>query len=197
MASDRPDFSTPSVVLLDANLLYPFHLRNLFLQLGVERLIDPRWTDAIHEEWIGNLVADGRATRERLTRTLGLMRRVLPKADVHGYEHRIAGLVLPDADDRHVLAAAIEAKASILLTFNLADFPSTRLVPHGVAARHPDDFPCDLHAGNPEAVEAAVDAARENLTVTAPTMDEFMETLGRQRLVNFVARVSGSRNIGG
>jgi hypothetical protein len=50
---------------------------------------------------------------------------------------RTANLALPDAGDRYVLAAAIEAGASILLTFNLADFPSASLAPHGIAARRP------------------------------------------------------------
>ena len=186
MASDRTP-SAPLVVLLDANLLYPFHLRNLLIQFGVERLLDVRWTDAIHDEWIGNLIADGRATLERLMRTLDIMRRVLPKADVRGYEHRIAGLILPDAGDRHVLAAAIEADASLVLTFNLADFPHASLAAHGVVARDPDDFLCELHASDPEAVEAAVDAARNNLRITAPEMDEFINILERQRLVTFAS----------
>jgi hypothetical protein len=179
------------VVLLDANLLYPFHLGNLLIQFGVERLFDVRWTDAIHEEWIGNLVAHGRATRERLMRTLAIMRRVLPEADVRGYEHRIAALDLPDGGDRHVLAAAIESGASILLTFNLADFPPASLAAHGIVARDPDDFLCELHASDPEAVEAAVDAARRNLRITAPEMEAFVDSLERQRLVAFAARLRG------
>ena len=190
MASDRRALRPP-VVLLDANLLYPFHLRNLLIQFAVERLIDVRWTAEIHEEWIRNLAADGRVTRERLTRTLGIMNRVLPGADVRDYEHRIASLTLPDAGDRHVLAAAIEAGAPVLLTFNLVDFPEACLTPHGISARHPDDFLCALHASDPAAVEAAVNLARENLTVTAPAMGAFLEALARQRLVNFAARVRG------
>ena len=188
MASDR-NLRAPPIVLLDANILYPFHLRNLLIQLGVEGLIDARWTDAIHEEWISNLVADGRATRERLVRTRDIMRRVLPDADVRSYEHRIATLTLPDAGDRHVLAAAIEAGASVLLTFNLVDFPDASLATHGVVARDPDDFLCELHASDPEAVEAAVDAARRNLTLTTPEMGAFVDVLERQRLAAFVARL--------
>jgi hypothetical protein len=179
----------PTVVLLDANLLYPFHLRNLLIQFGVEHIVDVRWTDSIHAEWIGNLVADGRATRERLTQTLKIMRRALPGADVRGYEHRIAGLVLPDAADRHVLAAAIEANASVLLTFNLVDFPPEVLAVHGVVPRHPDDFLCELHASDPEAVDAAVDAARQNLRITTPEMDVYIDTLEQQGLVAFAARL--------
>lgn len=167
----------PPVVLYDANLLYPFHLRNLFVQLGVNHLVAPRWTDAIHEEWIGNLVADGRATRERLLGTRDIMNRVLPEADVRGYEHRITGLTLPDAGDRHILAAAIEARAELILTFNLKHFPSEILKPFGLTARDPDAFLCDLHAADPETTVAVVDAARLNLSRTAPPNNAFIDAL--------------------
>jgi len=177
--------STP-VVFYDANLLYPFHVRNLLVQLGVDSILAPRWTDAIHEEWIGTVVADGRATRDRLRRTKDLMNQVLPDADVRGYEHRIANLVLPDPDDRHVLAAAIETKASILLTFNLKDFPADILGSFGIVARHPDSLLCDLFEADPEAIAAVVDEARLNLSRSAPTTSEFLEILERQKLRGFV-----------
>ena len=74
----------PPVVVLDANLLYPFHLRNLLVQLGADAVIAPRWTARIHEEWIANLAATGRVARERLLRTRDLMDRVLPEAEVCG-----------------------------------------------------------------------------------------------------------------
>ena len=115
------------------------------------------------------------------------MRRVLPEADVCGYKHRIAGLTLPDAGNRHVLAAAIEADASVLLTLNLADFPYASLTAHGIVTRDPDNFLCELHASDPEAAEAAVDAARHNLRITTPEMGEFIDILERQRLVTFAA----------
>jgi hypothetical protein len=187
------DAQDPPVVLYDANLLYPFHLRNLFVQLGVNHLVAPRWTDAIHDEWISNLIADGRATHERLLRTRDIMKRVLPEADVRGYEHRIAGLTLPDAGDRHILAAAIEARAGLILTFNLKHFPSESLGPFGLTAQHPDAFLCDLLAADPETVFAVVDAARLNLSRTAPPSDAFIEALARQRLVSFAARLRQRR----
>ncbi len=51
MASDGD--APPRIVLYDANLLYPFHLRNLLIQLGVNYIVAPRWTDEIHDEWVG------------------------------------------------------------------------------------------------------------------------------------------------
>lgn len=47
---------------------------------------------------------------------------------------------LPDAGDRHVLAAAIEAEADSILTWNLRDFPDFCLTPHGLRAETPDDL---------------------------------------------------------
>lgn len=51
MVSEAGD-PVPPVVIYDANLLYPFHTRNLFVQLGVHHYVAPRWTDEIHGEWI-------------------------------------------------------------------------------------------------------------------------------------------------
>ena len=151
MASKR---GIPPVILFDANLLYPFHLRNLLVQLGVNHIVQPRWTDAIHEEWIRNLVAAGGVTRERLIRTRDIMKRVLPGADVSDYAHRIAGLKLPDPGDRHVLAAAIEGGAEFILTFNLRHFPDEAVAPFGLTARHPDSLLCDLYDADPAAIAA-------------------------------------------
>ena len=57
-----------------------------------------------------------------------------------GYEHLIDSIELPDQDDRHVLAAAIRCGASVIVTFNLGDFPSQALAEFSIEAQHPDDF---------------------------------------------------------
>jgi hypothetical protein len=44
-------------------------------------------------------------------------------ARVTGYESPVPSLNLPDEKDRHVLAAAIQSKASVIVTNNLKDFP--------------------------------------------------------------------------
>ena len=59
---------------------------------------------------------------------------------VSGYEPLIAALDLPDPNDRHVLAAAIRAKAQIIVTKNLRDFPAERLAPWDLKAKSPDSF---------------------------------------------------------
>ena len=188
MGSDD-DARPPLIVLYDANVLYPFQLRNLFVQLGVEYLVLPRWTEAIHDEWIRNLAEDGRVARDRLLRTRALMQRALPEATVSGFEHRIESLTLPDPDDRHILAAAIEARAEAIVTFNLKHFPSGSLACFGITARHPDEFMCSLLAEDPEAVLAVLNAARQNLTTTAPDARSFIGILDRQGLHRFAAEI--------
>jgi hypothetical protein len=66
----------------------------------------------------------------------GAVRDVLVK----GYEPLIDILVLPDPDDRHVLAAAIRAKAQVIVTSNLKDFPADKLSAWDVHAIRPDAF---------------------------------------------------------
>lgn len=49
-------------------------------------------------------------------------------------------LVLPDPDDRHVVAAEIVAIADVIVTFNLRDFPREKLEKCGIDAQYPDGF---------------------------------------------------------
>ena len=57
---------------------------------------------------------------------------------IEGYEGLIPTLVLPDEDDRHVLAAAIRAGAQHIITENLRDFPADVLKPYDIEAVSPD-----------------------------------------------------------
>jgi len=111
------------IAVLDTNVLYPPSLRDLLMWLAAVNAFEPRWTDAIHNEWMRHVLKDRPdLTIAQLERTRDLMNLVDPKCLVTGYEERIAGLILPDQDDRHILAAAIEAGASVIVTFNLRDF---------------------------------------------------------------------------
>ena len=111
-------------VIYDANVLYPAPLRDLLIRVAMAGLVRARWTDAIHEEWIRNLLRNRPDLgAEQLKRTRQLMDRAVPDCLVIGYEGLIDGLRLPDMDDRHVLAAAIHARATLILTLNVRDFP--------------------------------------------------------------------------
>lgn len=187
MASDRP--VSPPLLVLDANLLYSFQLRNLLVQFGVDLVIAPRWTARINEEWISNLVASGKVPRDRMLLTLHLMNSALPEAEVSGWEACMEGIALPDPNDCHVLASALAAGAKTILTMNLRDFPALALAPHGVVALHPDGFLCGLHDTDPELLRASAEAAHMNLSRSTPLFWDYLDGLERQGLPQLTRRL--------
>ncbi len=138
-----------TVAVLDACILYPPSLRDLLMWLAATHVYAPRWTEEIHAEWIRNVLADNpNVTSAQLDCTRRLMNQTIPDSVVSGYEARIPALSLPDANDRHVLATAIEARAPLIVTFNLSDFPNAVLRTYGVQAVHPHDFLSGLFDGS-------------------------------------------------
>jgi hypothetical protein len=115
------------------------------------------------------------------------MKAVLPDADVARYQDLVPDLSLPDPDDRHVLAAAIACRASLIVTWNLKHFPTADLRLHRVAAISPDDFLVGLHSTFRNEPIASVRRARLNLRKTLPSADEFINTLKGQGLTAFSA----------
>lgn len=128
-------------VLFDANVFYPAPMRDLLLQLATTDLFKAKWTADIHREWIEALLRnEPHRDRAALERTRDLMDRATRDCLVSGYRDLIPSLSLPDADDRHVLAAAIVGRCDAIVTQNLRDFPPEALTPFGIEVQHPDDF---------------------------------------------------------
>lgn len=63
----------------------------------------------------------------------------LPDADVAGDAAALETIFLPDPDDRHVVATAIAASATLIVTSNLSDFPVGPLTRYGLEAVSPDE----------------------------------------------------------
>ena len=166
--------------LLDANVLYPAGLRDLLLRLADRYLFAPLWSADIHAEWTSNLLADRPDIDSNvLDRTRAVMEQHFPDALVTGYEVLAAELDLPDPDDRHVLAAAINGKADVIVTANLRDFPASQLAPHALAAQHPDTFVADLFEVDSEAVLAAVRGHRSALRNPPRSVGEYLSAVER------------------
>ena len=141
-------------------------------------MLHARWTDEIHEEWIRNVLKNNpRLARERLERTRSLMDAAIRDCRVTGYSDVIDSLTLPDADDRHVLAAAIRAGASLIVTFNLSDFPPQALAPYGVEARHPDPLFAELLDAAADEFCEAVRLQRQGLKNPPMSIETLLATL--------------------
>jgi len=104
------------VVLADANVLYSRVLRDYLLYAADEEIIAVAWSPQILTEVTEHLrekVPDFDAAAA--SRLVSAMNRAFPFAEVEPSEEnfrQLAGLQLPDEDDRHVLAAALAAEAN-------------------------------------------------------------------------------------
>ena len=73
--------------MLDANVLYPAPLRDYLLHLAGVELYKPKWTKAIQEEWVRNLLENRPdLKKENLVNTRDAMNAAFPDANIFNYE---------------------------------------------------------------------------------------------------------------
>jgi predicted nucleic acid-binding protein len=178
--------------VIDACVLYSAPVRDLVVRLAQAGLVRARWTADIHEEWMRNVLSNNpQISRSRLERTRSLMDQAVRDCLVTSYGELIDSLVLPDPDDRHVLAAAIQGEAEIIVTFNLADFPSDALAQHNIQALHPDEFFSQLFDSAADEFCLAAQLQRQSLKNPPKSVEEFLTTLEAVGLPQTSARLRG------
>jgi len=116
-------------------------LRSILIGIAQTGIFRAQWTRQINEEWIREL-AENRPdlSMPNIRRTADLMNKAIRDCLIEGHENLIECLELPDPNDRHVLAAAIQGRADAIVTFNLKDFPAAYLEKYQIEPLHPDDF---------------------------------------------------------
>ena len=177
-------------VVYDACVLYPAPLRSLLMYIAVTDLYRARWTNDIHQEWMRNVLQDyPDMTLAQVEKIRDLMNAHVRDCLVTGYQYRIPQLILPDPDDRHVLAAALHCGASVIVTFNLKDFPESALSPWGIEAQHPDAFLLDQVEFNAPVVCSAAKQHRQSLKNPPKTVEEYLASLHRQGLSQTVSEL--------
>jgi predicted nucleic acid-binding protein len=171
------------VVVYDACILYSAPIRDLFMRLALRDIYSAKWTKDIHKEWITSLLKKRPdLTKEQLEKTRKKMDMHVRDCIVGDYEKLIEKLVLPDSNDRHVLAAAICASAQIIVTFNVSDFPLKSTKKYGVEAQHPDRFLCHLLDIMPLTIIETVKETRLSLKNPPKSAIEYLVILEQQSL---------------
>ncbi len=169
--------------VLDASVLYSSALRDLLLSLAANRLFDPVWSEQIHDEWMRNMVrahGGGSSIQQHVARTRQQMDAFFPDALVRGFDGLITNLALPDPADRHVLAAAIQAGAAVIVTYNLRHFPPSELVKFGIDAWHPDDFVESILYAEFDATLEAIRELRARLRRPAKSQADYIDMLANR-----------------
>lgn len=121
------------VALLDASVLHPWVVCDLLLRLAERRLYRPAWSEAILDELVESLVERMPEREERFRRRREHMEAAFAEAMTRRPE-RFASAVPPAVDegDRHVVAAALAARADVIVTDNIRDFAPDDLAEVGL-----------------------------------------------------------------
>lgn len=186
----------PPIVILDACALFPAPLRDFLMHLALLDVFQARWTDEIHDEWIRSVLKTRPdLTEKQLNRTKYLMNSHVRDCLVENYENLIEKLSLPDKNDRHVLAAAIKAKAEIILTFNLRDFPHRILQTYNIKAIAPDKLLSELFDSNADNFNLAFERQLKSLKNPPKTAEELLQILESQQLEQTIKKLKKHRAV--
>jgi predicted nucleic acid-binding protein len=137
--------------ILDTCVLYSQLLRDVLLRLAAAGLYEPVWSPDILEELRRHIPTPP----DKAERTIALMQSAFPLATVTIPPESLDNLQT-HPKDRHVLAAAIRASASLIVTHNVRDFPPDALAPHKIEAWTPDRFLTSLLQQDPKRVLAVL-----------------------------------------
>ena len=126
---------------LDACSLFSPTLTDTLLRIAEEGAFSPHWSQAVLDELRGAIVKSG-VSDERVDRRIAQMSKAFPEAAVVGYGGLI-DVMTCDPKDRHVLAAAVQSRCAVLITFNVRHFPTASTEPFHLEAITPDAFLLD------------------------------------------------------
>jgi predicted nucleic acid-binding protein len=171
-------------VVLDACVLIPYYLRDTLLTTAEAGLYMPYWSQKILDETTRNIVliakkAEEDVSAEKIQNLEKTMKKAFPEAMTEvpvGLEE----LMRNDPKDRHVLAAAVIAKADIIVTTNLKDFDDKALTPWNIKAQSPDDFLCELFNEYPDEMVQVIQNQVQRYRRHPRTFLELLDKLSKQ-----------------
>jgi predicted nucleic acid-binding protein len=133
--------------VLDACVLVPMALCDLLLRLAEEpAMYRPLWSEQILAEMAKALKTKLHRSTETAAWRRQQMKQAFPEAMVTVPSALLKAVeCIPDKDDRHVLAAAIMARADAIITQNTRHFPKDCCEKYGVLCQTPDDFLIDQY----------------------------------------------------
>lgn len=114
------------------------------------------WTEEILDEVQRSLVARGHTNQQQAQRLVDAIRDAFRYSNVVGHTQLISAMT-NDPKDRHVAAAAVAARAQVIVTSNLADFPDEALAPFGIEVQSPDVFLTRLFHLDPAAMVGIIE----------------------------------------
>jgi predicted nucleic acid-binding protein len=165
------------VALLDADVLHPYLSVDLLLRLAERRMFRPAWSEEILAEVRDSLVRRG-LDPAKVDHRLDAMREAFPEAMTPGIGRFLSAVPASvDPDDRHVVAAALAARAEAIVTRNVSDFAPADLFELGIEVQSLDAFLVNQWTLDPEVVGDAFREMEEDRTRPPRTLAKILDAL--------------------
>jgi predicted nucleic acid-binding protein len=164
------------VALLDTAVLFPFYLRDTLLRAAEMGLYQARWSQDILTELQRVLVERGRMGDAQARRLLRALRAAFPEAEESGYRTLINSMT-NEPGDRHVLAAAVHAKADVIVSSNLRHFPKRSVAPYAIRVQSPDAFLLERLAQAPEQMSRILQDQASEFQAPRMTASDILDRL--------------------
>ena len=185
-------FANRYTALIDACALAPPLKRNLLLSLAEAEFYRIRWSERILDET--ELAIEKMLKRKRISdaqsraqRARNAMSRAFEEASVSEYEVFLPACAgLPDPKDTHVVAAALQTRAAVIVTDNLKHFPEPILSALGLEVRSTDTFLANTISLDHGLAVAAVRKMRERFKRPEKTAEHLLLDMEANGLIETV-----------
>lgn len=148
-------------ILIDACVLYPTVMREMVLGAAKAGLFEPIWSARILEEWARAAIKIGPTGEAQARGEIALLRAAWPASERPAAPQIEQRLWLPDENDIHVMAVAVDASADSIMTLNAKDFPRGTLAEQDLTRVDPDSYLVGLWADHPQMIEDVANAVLE------------------------------------
>jgi len=112
------------------------------------------------------------------------MKQAFPEALVENFQTYLTYAAdLPDTNDKHVFAAALAARADVLITENIKDFPTNILGEYNMELRTADAFMADTATLDLPKSAAAVNRMRRRLKNPSYTPKKLLAKMDQHGLI--------------
>ena len=166
-------------------------LRDTLLCAAENYLYQPYWSQEILDGATRNLVKTGRMTNSQAQRFQATIREAFPEAMVE-VPADLVEIMTNHPGDRHVVAAAIIARAEVIVTSNLRHFPQEALAPWGIKAQHPDVFLTYLYESSPDSMVQVIRRQSKALKQPPLSVTQLLDKLSNQ-VPEFASKVRLAR----
>jgi predicted nucleic acid-binding protein len=187
MTSDGEAVAGMPVAVLDACVLYQGWLTDLLLWLAEAGAFEPVWSNAIHAEWMRNLQSRPDIPVAKIEYRRSEMDKAFPAANVTAPLALVSDIQAAcrnaaQRNDAHVVATAVAAGATVIVTHNIKDFAPAVLSRHGMSKIRADPFCVELLAANQARVLAGLRAHRASMRRTPMGPDQYLAHLDGDKL---------------